>query len=231
MHKASAIYIVANLLTFAKHTIFYVMSELKKSIKRKPLVTENSENLHIAIGSKGRTIPSIDNLTEIVQALRTIGARIVLTQGTFDFIHIGHFLYLEKARSHGDILIVGVDSDAKVQARKGPDRPIVKEDERVRMLTHVRHVDFVTLKSADWPKWHLIKIIKPDVLIATKETYDAKELKQVNRYCGKVVVLEPQATTSTTAKLRILNIGLSNKIKEAVTDAINQTFEKLVKNA
>jgi rfaE bifunctional protein nucleotidyltransferase chain/domain len=187
--------------------------------------------LHIALGSKGRAVPDLDNLTEIVKALRTIGAKIVLTQGTFDFIHIGHFLYLEKARSHGDILIVGVDSDEKVKERKGPDRPIVNEDERVQMLTHVRHVDFVTLKGADWPKWHLIKVVKPDVLIATKETYDAKQLKQVQKYCGKVVVLEPQATTSTTAKLRRLNIGLSNKIKDAVTDAINQTFEKLVKNA
>lgn len=207
------------------------MSEQNRVKNSKTLPTENGENLHIALGSKGRAIPDLQKLTEIVQALRTIGAKIVLTQGTFDFIHIGHFLYLEKARSHGDILIVGVDSDEKVRERKGPDRPIVKEDERVQMLTHVRHVDFVTLKGADWPKWHLIKLVKPDVLIATKETYDAKQLKQVQKFCGEVVVLEPQATTSTTAKIRRLNIGLSNKIKESVTDAINQTFEKLVKNA
>lgn len=203
--------------------------------KKKNLVSmvpsENGENLHIALGSKGRAIPNLDQLTEIVQALRTIGARIVLTQGTFDFIHIGHFLYLEKARSHGDILIVGVDSDAKVRARKGPDRPIVHENERVQMLTHVRHVDFVTLKAADMPKWHLIKLVRPDVLIATKETYDDKQLKQVQKLCGEVIVLEPQATTSTTAKLRRLNIGLSNKFKDAVTEAINETFEKMKKNA
>lgn len=206
------------------------------SVKQKRRVTralnpDNGESLQIAIGSKGRNINDLDQLKEMVGALRTIGARIVLTQGTFDFIHIGHFLYLEQARSHGDILIVGVDSDEKVQARKGPDRPIVKEDERVRMLTHVRHVDFVTLKGAKWPRWHLIKLIKPDVLVATKETYTQAELKELKKYCGQVLVLEPQATTSTTAKLRRLNIGLSKKIKESVTDAINQTFDKLVKDA
>lgn len=206
------------------------------SVKQKRRVTrsvtpENGESLQIALGSKGRTINELKQLEDMVSALRTIGARIVLTQGTFDFIHIGHFLYLEKARSFGDILFVGVDSDEKVRARKGPERPIVKEDERVKMLTHVRHVDFVTLKGADWPQWHLIKLIKPDVLVATKETYTPAQLKQLKKYCKEVVVLEPQATTSTTAKLRRLNIGLSKKIKESVTDAINQTFDKLVKDA
>jgi rfaE bifunctional protein nucleotidyltransferase chain/domain len=102
--------------------------------------------------SKGRFIDDKKKLAEVVDALRTMGAKIVLTQGSFDFIHIGHFIYLEKARKHGDILIVGVDNDEKVRRRKGPERPIVSEDERVKMLTHVRHVDIVTLKRYDDPK-------------------------------------------------------------------------------
>lgn len=194
-------------------------------------VGPDGENLTVGLGSKGRYIKDFDKLLEIVNALRTIGAKIVLTQGTFDFIHIGHFLYLEKARNLGDVLVVGVDSDAKVRKRKGPDRPIVSESERVQMLTHVRHVDFVTIKEEGLPKWHLIKLIRPDVLVATKETYDEKQKKEVKKYCGELVVLEPQATTSTTAKIRRLNIGLSNKIKEAVTESINKTFEKMVKDA
>jgi D-glycero-beta-D-manno-heptose 1-phosphate adenylyltransferase len=187
--------------------------------------------LSVAVGSKGRYIEELNRLLDVVNAHRTIGARIVLTSGTFDFIHIGHFLYLEKAKAHGDVLLVGVDSDKKVKKRKGPDRPIVSEDERVKMLTHVRHVDLVTIKPAAAPRWQLIKAVRPDVLIATKETYTPSEVKKLNNYCGEVVVLEPQATTSTTAKIRRLNIGLSNKIKESVTTAINETFEKLVKNA
>lgn len=185
----------------------------------------------IPLGSKGRFIQDTKRLEEIVHAMRTMGAKIVLTNGTFDFIHIGHFLYLEKARQHGDLLIVGVDSDKKVKERKGPDRPIVSEEERVKMLTHVRHVDIVTLKQHDAPKWALIKLVRPDVLIATQETYTAEQLKELKKYCGEVVVLDPQATTSTTAKLRRLNIGMSNKIKEEVTKSVNETFERLIKNA
>jgi rfaE bifunctional protein nucleotidyltransferase chain/domain len=185
----------------------------------------------LPLGSKGRYIDDEARLLEIIHALRTIGAKIVLTMGTFDFIHIGHFLYLEKARRHGDILIVGVDSDQKVKARKGPDRPIVNEKERLEMLTHVRHVDIVTLKGHDAPKWALIKLVKPDVLIATKETYTPTQLKELKKYCKEIVVLDAQATTSTTAKIRRLNIGLSHKIKEAVTQSVNETFEKLLKNA
>lgn len=198
--------------------------------KRQSGVTA-SDNMTVGLGTKGRFVEDFDKLQEIVDALRVIGSRIVLTQGTFDFIHIGHYLYLEKARQQGDTLVVGVDSDEKVRQRKGPDRPIVSEKERVQMLTHVRHVDLVTLKAADLPKWHLIKILKPDVLVATQETYTDDEIKKLSKYCGQVVVLEPQATTSTTAKIRRLNIGLSNKIKQAVTQSINDTFDKMAKDA
>lgn len=193
--------------------------------------SEDASNL-IHLGPKGRYVEDEKRLKEMVNGLRAIGAKIVLTMGTFDFIHIGHFLYLEKAKNSGDILIVGVDSDKKVKERKGPDRPIVSEAERVQMLTHVRHVDIVVLKNHDDPKWHLIKTIKPDVLVATSETYSEKQLKELeSKYCGKVLVLDPQATTSTTAKLRRLNIGLSNKIKDEVVKSIDQAFDKVLKNA
>lgn len=186
------------------------------------------ESALLGMGAKGRYIPSFNELEKTIEALKTIGARIVLTQGSFDFIHIGHFLYLEKARAMGDVLVVGVDSDSKIRKRKGSDRPVVSEDERVEMLRHVRHVNFVTLKDEGLPKWSLIKTIKPDVLVATKETYKQNQIKQLKKYCGQVIILEPQATTSTTAKLRRLNIGLSNKIRDAVTASLNETFDKLV---
>lgn len=185
----------------------------------------------VILGPKGRFVKTYAELEEIVKALRTIGARIVLTQGTFDFIHIGHFLYLEKARRMGDVLIVGVDSDEKVRKRKGPGRPVVSEDERVQMLTHVRHVDLVILKPADVPKWQLIKVVRPDVLVTTQESYSPQQLEQLQEFCKTVAVLEPQATTSTTAKLRRLNIGLSTKMKETIMQSINDTFEQMIRNA
>jgi len=191
----------------------------------------DSDKAGFLLESKGRFIEDKRQLAEVISALRTIGAKIVLTQGTFDFIHIGHFLYLEKAKQHGDVLIVGVDSDEKVRRRKGPDRPIVSEKERVQMLTHVRHVDIVALKQDSDPKWSLIKLVKPDVLIATKGTYGPQQVKQLKKFCGQIFILEPQAVTSTTAKLRRLNIGLSQKMKDAITDSINETFEKMIKDA
>lgn len=193
----------------------------------KQIYPSNRGILTTGTSPEERYIPDHQRLDEVIQACRTVGFKITLTMGTFDLIHIGHFLYLEKAKGHGDILVVGVDSDAKVRDRKGPDRPVVKEDERVRMLTHIRHVDIVTIKRAGAPKWELIKLIRPDVLIVTKETYNESQLKELGQYCGKVIILEPQATTSTTAKLRIINIGMTMKMRTAVSEAIEQAISKL----
>jgi rfaE bifunctional protein nucleotidyltransferase chain/domain len=194
---------------------------------------KSNRGIFAAAGSNvdERYIPDYKRLAEVVEAFKTVGLRIVLTMGTFDLIHVGHFQYLEKAKSHGDVLVVGVDSDEKVRARKGPDRPVVSEDERVKMLTHVRHVDVVTLKPANSKKWELIKLVRPDILIATLETYTPEQIKALAEYCGEVIVLEPQATTSTTAKLRRLNIGLAHKMKAAVAEAVEAAFDKLTDEA
>lgn len=178
-----------------------------------------------------RYVPDFDRLAEMVEAFKTVGLRIVLTQGSFDFIHIGHFLYLEKAKELGDILIVAVDSDEKIRSRKGPDRPIVSEDERIKMLSHVRHVDIVTKKDSALPKWELIKRIRPDVLVATQETYTPENAKKVEQFCGELVILDPQATTSTTAKLRRLNIGLAQKMKQTISNAVEEAFDQLAEDA
>lgn len=207
------------------------MEPMNNLYAQKDQELSNRGVFHPGSNSKERYVRDHKRLEEIVAALKTIGLKIVLTQGTFDFIHIGHFLYMEKAKELGDILIVGVDSDEKVKRRKGPDRPIVNEDERVQMLTHVRHVDIVTLKGADDPKWELIKLVRPDVLLATQETYTQEQLEELKQWCKQVVVLDPQATTSTTAKLRRLNIGLTNKMKSAIGQALEEAFDKLSQEA
>src|SRR5262245_62538074 len=99
-----------------------------------------------------RYVPDYQRISEIVAALRVLGMRIVLTSGSFDILHEGHSMYLEAARGLGDFLIVGVDSDDKIRKRKGPTRPAVPEQERLRMVTHQRGVGLVTLKSLDEPK-------------------------------------------------------------------------------
>ena len=155
-----------------------------------------------------RYIPDHNKLQTSVELWKQLGLKIVLTSGTFDLFHIGHAQYLEKAKALADILIVGVDSDARVRMRKGPDRPVVPEDERVLILSHVRHVDVVTLKNAGDKSNHLIKLVQPDVLVVSKSTkHDADQVDEKAQYCGEIIVLAPQATTSTSAKLRMIQIG------------------------
>jgi D-beta-D-heptose 7-phosphate kinase/D-beta-D-heptose 1-phosphate adenosyltransferase len=166
-----------------------------------------------------RFVKDYDRITEIVGALRTLGLRVVLTSGTFDILHEGHSMYLEAARAFGDFLIVGVDSDDKVRARKGPGRPAVPEAERLRMLTHQRGVGLVTLKHSGGPRWELIAAVRPDVLVATAETYRPAEIEELEaKYCGRVEVLDRMATVSTSARLRILQLqalqGVIDKIKD-----------------
>lgn len=154
-----------------------------------------------------RYIPDHQKLGELVGYWKNLNLKIVLTSGTFDLFHIGHAQYLEKAKELGDILIIGVDSDEKVRARKGPDRPIVPEAERVLILSHVRHADVITLKHANDPSNHLIKLIQPDVLVVSESTnHKDDEVDEKSHYCGEIVVLQPQAETSTSAKLRLIQI-------------------------
>jgi rfaE bifunctional protein nucleotidyltransferase chain/domain len=175
-----------------------------------------------------RYISDYKNLEKTISHCKGLGLRVVLTQGTYDMVHIGHARYFEEAKKHGDILVIGVDSDEKVRDRKGPERPVVPQEERLEMVAHLRPVDVVVLKELNHPKWHLIKTVKPDVLIATKETYNKKQLKELKKYCGEVVVLEPMATTSTSAKIRKLQIGTAKSLGQALTPKIMNIIEEVL---
>lgn len=174
----------------------------------------------------GRKFTDHQELKKIVESLRNLGSKIVLTQGSYDLVHIGHARYLEAAKKQGDVLIVGIDNDEKIRARKGPDRPVVPEDERMEMVLHLRPVDFVFLKKPEHPKWHLIKEILPDVLIAVEETYTPEEIKELEQYCGTVYVMERQATTSTSAKIRLLQLKTAKKLEEVLTPKLIKVLQE-----
>ncbi len=178
-----------------------------------------------------RHISDYQKLKDIIAHCKGLGMRVVLTQGSFDMLHIGHARYFEEAKRHGDILVIGVDSDEKIRSRKGPERPIVPQEERLEMVAHMRPVDIVVLKELDHPKWHLIKTIQPDVLIATKETYSKKELADLKKYSGEVIVLEPQATTSTSAKIRKLQISTAKSLGQSLTPKILGLLEEVLGSA
>jgi rfaE bifunctional protein nucleotidyltransferase chain/domain len=155
-----------------------------------------------------RFVEDYEKIETTVNALRTLGFKIVLTSGSFDILHEGHSMYLEAARQFGDFLIVGLDSDEKIRGRKGENRPVVPQMERLRMVTHQRGVGLVTLKQTSHLKWALIKAVRPDVLVATEDTYTQEEIRELEAsYCGRVEVLERMATVSTSARLRDIIIA------------------------
>jgi len=105
--------------------------------------------------------------TELVDALKPLrgqGKTIVFTNGCFDLIHIGHTRYLDDAKRQGDILVVGVNSDASVRIIKPRNRPIVPEDQRAEVVAALACVDFVTIFDEPDPE-HLIRAVLPDVLV------------------------------------------------------------------
>lgn len=159
------------------------------------------------------------DLVEVVEQLRQLGLKIVLTSGTYDMLHIGHARYLREARLSGDLLIVGLDDDAKTRKRKGEYRPVVPEDERREMLAHCRYVDFIYIKRTEGEKWGLIKMVKPDVLIAVEGTYQPEELEVIRTFCGEVKVLPRQAETSTSAKVRRLVVGGLEEFMRKINEA------------
>ena len=170
-----------------------------------------------------RFVEDYEQIETTVRALRTLGSKVVLTSGSFDIIHEGHSMYLEAARQFGDFLIVGLDSDEKIHARKGENRPVVPQMERLRMVTHQRGVGLVTLKHTYHSKWQLIKTVRPYVLVATEETYTPEEIRELeSRYCGRVEVLERMATVSTSARLRrIIQLEMSNP--DSPVSAVNSS--------
>jgi rfaE bifunctional protein nucleotidyltransferase chain/domain len=105
-----------------------------------------------------------NDLIKIRQELKRTGKRVVFTNGCFDILHRGHVDYLAKARELGDALIVGVNTDASVKRLKGPDRPIVQEDDRAAVLAALEVVNYVCLFDEDTP-YELIRALVPDILV------------------------------------------------------------------
>ena len=106
----------------------------------------------------------ISQLSSIVNSLKQAGKRIVFTNGCFDIIHVGHVRYLKEARSLGDVLVVGLNSDESVRAIKWMNRPIVPQGERAEVLSSLRDVDYVVIFNEPDP-YNTIAALRPDILV------------------------------------------------------------------
>jgi len=151
-----------------------------------------------------KVVKDYKKLAEIINAYKILGKKVVCTIGSWDMLHIGHLRYLHKAKSEGDILIVGADSDRAIKLYKNnPLRPVIPEDERMEMLSYQNFVDYVTLIDDvdDKGVWqmNILKMAKPDIFVAIKESYPPNQIKEIKKYAKTMKILKRQAEkTSTT---------------------------------
>ena len=144
-------------------------------------------------------------LREECARLREEGRRIVFTNGCFDILHTGHVHYLQQAAALGDVLVLGVNSDASVRRLKGEKRPIVPEEERTAILAGLRAVSYVCIFDEDTPE-DLIRAVRPDILVKGGD-YDPEVTggprhivgsEYVRSYSGSVQVIDLVEGRSTT---------------------------------
>jgi D-beta-D-heptose 7-phosphate kinase/D-beta-D-heptose 1-phosphate adenosyltransferase len=150
------------------------------------------------------SIKSWSEINSIVEQLKTSNNKIVFTNGCFDILHLGHIKYLEKAKSFGDILILGLNSDSSVKRLKGSKRPINCELDRAYILASLEVIDYVVVFEDDTPL-ELIKLIKPDILVKGSD-YDGKEIvgQEIAKELKLVSFIDGKGTTKVIDKIKSL---------------------------
>ena len=148
-----------------------------------------------------------DAMRDERERLRAAGRRVVFTNGCFDILHLGHVQYLAFARRQGDVLVVGLNSDASVRRNKGPRRPIVPEDERAALLLALRCVDYVVLFDEATPE-RLVERLVSDVLVKGRDWAHFVAGREVVEAAGGRVVLADLVPGRSTTELveRILAV-------------------------
>lgn len=162
-------------------------------------------------------IVSQEELVQIVGREGRGSRRIVFTNGCFDLLHPGHIRLLEEARSFGDILVVGLNSDSSVRGVKGESRPLIPEAERAEVLAALAAVDFVLVFAEPTPR-ELIARLLPDVLVKGSD-WGLGEIvgrEEVERAGGRVISIPLQPGYSTTGILqKIVAIDVAGKTEPA----------------
>ncbi len=190
--------------------------------------------LEVGFGLENKYVPDHSELKRLTKLLKEGGYTVVLTQGVYDMYHVGHSRYLIKARSFGDVLIVGVDSDELTRSMKGEGRPFDCFEERIELLAGFSFINILTRRDIDQHKYELIRIIQPDVLVMSKTTrsFTERDKKALGKHCDRIEHLEaqaPPASVSTTAKIRRLQLegasDLAQRIGKAVESEVVDYFK------
>jgi len=167
------------------------------------------ELLHELVSQHSHTqaekVCDLKDLILRVNSWRSQGQRVVFTNGCFDLLHAGHVTYLEAAKKSGDKLVLGLNTDRSVSALKGPNRPVIHEQDRARVLAALEAVDAVVLFDEDTPL-ELIKAIHPDIIVKGSDYSEDQVVggKEVKSWGGKIVlidVVEGRSTSNIIKKL------------------------------
>lgn len=147
-----------------------------------------------------------NEIAELSKKLKSEGKKIVFTNGCFDILHSGHVFYLQRAKQQGDILILGLNSDASVRRLKGEKRPINSESDRAIVISELKSIDYVVIFEEDTPL-EIISLIVPDILVKggdyKKEDVVGKEVVEKNG--GEVVIIPFVDGKSTTNIINRIN--------------------------
>ena len=146
------------------------------------------------------------NIAETCAKIRSTGAKIVFTNGCFDILHVGHVRYLTAAKKLGDVLIVGLNTDASVKLLKGDARPVNKEKDRAEVLLGLKAVDYVVLFGERTAE-NLVAQVKPDVYVKGGDytVEQIPEAKIVQSYGGTVRLIDFVSGYSTTMTIEKLS--------------------------
>ena len=145
------------------------------------------------------TLENNEKIIKEVQYLKTIGKNLVFTNGCFDLLHVGHLRYLGEAKKLGDVLVIGLNSDASVKRLKGDKRPIMSQEKRKELLLGLKPVDYVIIFDEDTPV-SLIEKIKPQLFVKGGDYNASKivEVPVVKSYGGEFKILPFVQDSSTT---------------------------------
>ncbi|MCA9321092.1 MAG: adenylyltransferase/cytidyltransferase family protein [Planctomycetes bacterium] len=158
-------------------------------------------------------VSSLDELKDIVFCLQSENKTVVLANGTFDLLHVGHMRLLKDAKTRGDYLVVAVNSDASVKTYKNPKLPIVSESERLEMISGLRWVDYVVMFDESTCD-ALLEMIRPDV-VAKGTDYtetDVPELETIQKIGATVAICgDPKDHGSSKLIQRIRRLKLTKK--------------------
>jgi len=152
-------------------------------------------------------LKTLEEIKTIRKKLKDENSKVVFTNGCFDLIHAGHVDYLSKARSLGDILIVGLNSDVSVGRIKGNKRPILLEEERAFILSNLKPVDYVTIFEEDTPE-QLIKELIPDILVKGADW-------PIDKIIGRDIV---EANGGEVKTIEFINNQSTSKIIKSILD-------------